>query len=151
MSKIAISFSSFLSSLHKGLVKADEINEFWFGCRKEHVLRPDGKVPYEVTWQNTVLPSQHGEHGNEVAITGVDDAALHSWVTLRERMVALDELGKVVFQATVPGSGYIDRRTKEVIRQPETNYWDIARYLMAQGHQVFLDGRWLTLGDVKPA
>lgn len=48
------SMTSTLCALLENKIKLDDLRNatLYFGCRKEHVLRDDGLVPYEATWKN---------------------------------------------------------------------------------------------------
>lgn len=134
----AISFSMCLRDVHRGLLHPDQIDVFWFGCAAEHVVRQDGKVPFEASWLNAVRPHLHEGEGetSAVSVETIDAEALATWQRLLARVTKLDEGGWVNWQAKVPGTG-------------ETNYWAIAHFLLGRGDQVWLQGRWLQPADVK--
>lgn len=47
--------------------------QFYFGCKKIHVLREDKLVPYEATWKNKVKKRASCNNGYSVNIDAVDD------------------------------------------------------------------------------
>lgn len=135
--KHGISFSMCLRDVHRGLLDPEQIDVFWFGCQSEHVLRTDGRVPFEVSWLNAARPHLHEGEGETSAVSTseVDAEALATWQRLQARIVQLEYGGWVKWGALVPGTA-------------EPNYWKIARFLLDRGDQVWLQGRWLTAGDV---
>jgi hypothetical protein len=123
--RIGIGFTSLLLDLHKDILILCQLDEFRFGCKREHVIRDDGRLPMEVSWLNNELP--HLCKGEGLTMDEVELAAFATWRLFERRIRELDSQGKVRYQAG--------------------NSWELAKKLLRQGHQVWLKGKWLEPQD----
>lgn len=74
---VAISFTATLTAYLRGDITLKHVgeSEFRFSCQREHVLRNDGRVPFEATWANTTKLGIHAGSGGDtsVPLSAVDD------------------------------------------------------------------------------
>jgi len=141
--KYALTFSGMIRPLHEGKITLEEFEAFWFGCQRVHVLRTDGKIPIEVATRlnnkgEGGLGYPPDSEGTAVSAVYVEEGPLATWTKRRERIVTLDEQGKVKFTEDSP------------FRGKGGSFWLLARSLMDEGHEVW-NGEWITRAHLPPA
>lgn len=135
MKSIAISFTSVLSAVYAGKLDVVEIDEFVVGCTAEHLPPPDAsKLPYEISWcrskDDKIIHHDYNEHLWDRTLFRPDQIEAYS--RLWHRM------------SSVP------------VLHHDANQWDVAWYLVNQGHRVWIQHGWYVkeifpaMGDIRP-
>lgn len=126
--KIAISFTSTLRSVFDGDLDLSAIESFYFGCAREHLFPKESDlqlVPMEVTWLNAEKKRVYDK--NYALLSECDGPALRAWYTLRDAVRNAEKESKVFWKD----------------QTGDRCYPDLAKRLLGEGHQVFLNGGWV--------